>query len=164
MDLKKLWPAIIAAVILVGGIVVISRQKETDIPRGEIAAENEVIGSDTLIIVERSGGLCPDGRVCEDRITIYGNGEMTRSRTGETAAISSDEVRGLSSAITKKNIEELKRKKFSGLCPTAYDGMETVYIFVVEGKEERISSCEYEIPADNLLIGLVVKAVETAGW
>ncbi len=163
--MKKIWLAVfIAGVVFVGYMAINAGDKKTETVVKETVTEEEAISSDVMATVERSGGLCPGNRVCGDKITIYRDGKMTKAGTGEIAKMVSEDAEKLSGEITKKNVEMLKLKKFTGLCPTAYDGMEVTYIFVVDGKEEKISSCEYEVSEDSLIIGLVVQALQTAGW
>lgn len=163
--MKKIWLAIlVAAAVLVGYMTINAGEKKTETVNQTTVTEEEVSSSDVMAMVERSGGLCPGNRACGDKITIYRDGKMTKAGTGEEVKMATEDAEKLRNAITKKNVEMLKLKKFTGLCPTAYDGMEVSYIFVVDGKEERISSCEYEISEASLLIGLVVQALQTAGW
>ena len=47
----------------------------------------------------------------------------------------------LQTLIATTDFEIIKSRKFTGDCPTAYDGQETVYVFSAPGGPETIASC-----------------------
>ena len=51
----------------------------------------------------------------------------------------------LTSLINTANFEEIRSKKFTGTCPTAYDGQEAIYTFYTLTETQTVSSCEFEI-------------------
>jgi len=94
-----------------------------------------------IAVVVRSGGLCPSGRQCRSvaRITdtaITADGYVPRPLRRATRA-------ELLDAIDRLDVAELRAHPFKGTCPTAYDGVESVYSF--RGFHHRIASCTYDL-------------------
>jgi hypothetical protein len=116
-----------------------------------------------VMTVETTGGLCSEGRVCGSQVVIRGDGSVTYENQNKPAVMLVSDVQQLKKLVTKANIDQLKTKKFTGTCPTASDGQEIVYKFILNKNEESIDSCEYEIPQDNPLIQQVNLILEKAG-
>ena len=103
-----------------------------------------------LVIVVRHGGLCVTGTECRTVLrvtdtTISGNGFITRRlRPADRVAFFR--------AIRALDASYLRSHPFTGTCPTAYDGAESIYRFA--GFPMRIASCTFDVRR--------VKAVQVA--
>jgi hypothetical protein len=116
----------------------------------------------TVAVIETTGGLCPGGVVCGSKLVVRSDGSVTKD--GILIIMLPDEIDQLQKRVTSENIRLLKEKKFTGTCPTAYDGQEVIYKFYPGNKEERIASCEYEISVNNPLIKQTELILQKSGW
>jgi len=94
-----------------------------------------------LVVVVRHGGLCVTGRECRTVLritdsTISGHGFRPRP-------LSTSARRSLIRAIGELDAASLRRHPFTGTCPTAYDGQESIYRF--RGFPMSIPSCRYDV-------------------
>ena len=103
-----------------------------------------------LLKVEISGGLCPGNVTCSSRISIQGDGSWT-TESNTKGKISLSKIEKLENLIDSTDFAIMKERKFTGTCPTAYDGQESIYTFYTLSREERISSCETNIDNDTRL-------------
>ncbi len=115
-----------------------------------------------IAIVEASGGLCPGGVVCGSKISVRNDGSVTTTE-GKLVMLPA-EVLQLQEVMTIENLNKLKAQKFTGTCPSAYDGQEVVFKFYPGRGEEKIGSCEYAIPEDNPLMKQMELVMQKAGW
>jgi hypothetical protein len=106
-----------------------------------------------LVKVYTHGGLCPTGE-CRSEIVINLDGTFVYIPDLNTKGVESTRIEGsvsveklsfLKQAIEQSNFPKLKEKKFTELCPTAYDGFEGVYTFYVGNTTEEIASCTVAI-------------------
>lgn len=65
--------------------------------------------------------------------------------------ISLNEIEKLENLIDGADFESMKEKKFTDICPTAYDGSESIFTFYTLNGEVRISSCETNIDDNSPL-------------
>jgi hypothetical protein len=106
------------------------------------------------------GGLVPDrskltgghtGHV-EFAITRAGNyswsGDVTPKKKGVLSRVDLDE---LVQQMDAADFVQLKSKKFTGQCPTAYDGEEATYTFVTPKGIEVLASCTIAIDEKSAL-------------
>ena len=94
-----------------------------------------------LVTVVRHGGLCFPGKECRSvsRIT-----DTTVSAAGfRSRRLRAAERRALLRAIRALDPAYLDAHPFTGLCPTAYDGAESVYRF--RGFGRSIASCRHDV-------------------
>lgn len=105
--------------------------------------------TDTLLMkLVRHGGLCASGSECQWQMTIYQSGaytignEMGMVSEGVLSAEQMAELRGL---IEQTGFAAIRAVPFTELCPTAYDGQESIYTFNTSYGEEVLSSCEVQI-------------------
>ena len=99
-----------------------------------------------LMTIYSHGGLCLYGE-CISNITIYTDGTLryeTGDREGEMM-LNPREIADLATAIYEADYDVLRSEPFTELCPTTYDGQETIFTFHIREVEEIISSCEYLI-------------------
>ena len=94
-----------------------------------------------LATVVRHGGLCVSGSECRSTFritdtTISGGGSNPRPlRVGDR--------RALLRAIERLDPAYFRTHPFTGTCPTAYDGTETIYRF--RGFALPLASCRYDL-------------------
>lgn len=100
-----------------------------------------------LLNIKFNGGLCPDGNACSSTKTIMQNGSVLINNKLKTKT----DLTKLTSLINTVNFDEIRSKKFTGTCPTAYDGQEAIYTFYTSTGAQTISSCEFEIDNQSLL-------------
>jgi hypothetical protein len=94
-----------------------------------------------IVTISRHGGLCVTGSECRSVLrigdrTISGRGYVSRRLApGERAA--------LLRAIAKLDLRALRAHPFTGTCPIAYDGFESVYRF--RGFAPALPACTYDV-------------------
>jgi len=94
-----------------------------------------------IVVVTRHGGLCITGTECRselriDDLTISGDGYRPRP-------LAPSERVALLRAIGKLDLKYLRAHPFTGTCPTAYDGSESIYRF--RGFPRALASCTYDL-------------------
>jgi hypothetical protein len=96
--------------------------------------------SPPIVTVVRHGGLCVANecrRVLRiDDSTISGQGYVSRPLTRSARA-------ALLRAIAKLDTAYLRAHRFTGTCPTTYDGAESIYRF--RGFARALPSCTYDL-------------------
>jgi hypothetical protein len=125
--------------------------------------------SDVLLKVSYDGGLVPDRKSISGGHTGHSEFVVTRdgkySIDGDVAPKSKGELQGsdlneLVGQINDADFVALRSRKFTGECPTAYDGVEVTYSFHTRTGVEIIASCEVEIDAKSPLfikVGEILK-------
>ena len=106
------------------------------------------------------GGFCPEGE-CTILVAVSNAGGFVYApRFGDSrvGTIDKDLVERLSSASQDADFDAIRAVPFTGTCPIAFDGMENVYTFFVEGGEEVVASCAWQID-DTAELWLSVDAV-----
>jgi hypothetical protein len=109
-----------------------------------------------LLTVETRGGECPEG-ACGSIIVIETDGRVhaTAPAAGELRVLPDVILEGLVTEISKADFSTLKSHPFTGTCPVAFDGQETIYTFVTSSGSERVASCEVEVdPSDPLFVAV----------
>jgi hypothetical protein len=109
-----------------------------------------------LVVVETRGGECPRA-ACGSTVIIESGGRVhsTAPTPAELGSVPESILDGLATEIARTDFEELKSHPFTGTCPVAYDGQETVYTFSTSSGHERIASCEVQIdPSDPLFVAV----------
>jgi len=94
-----------------------------------------------IVTVVRHGGLCMTGMECRDVLritntTISGAGLVPR-------LLRPSERRALLRAVRKLDIGTIRAHRFTGTCPIAYDGAESIYRF--RGFAQALASCTYDL-------------------
>ena len=72
-------------------------------------------------------------------------------------------LEGLATEISKADFGALKSRPFTGTCPVAFDGQETIYTFATPSGAVRIASCEVEVDPSDPLFVAVSAALATVG-
>jgi len=109
-----------------------------------------------LVTVETRGGECPDG-ACGSTIVIEADGRVhaTAPTAAELGSLPGVTLEGLATEFSNTDFGALKSRPFTGTCPVAFDGQETVYTFVTASGAERIASCEVEVdPSEPVFIAV----------
>lgn len=103
-------------------------------------------GSGILVTVETRGGECPGGP-CGERIVIHRDGTVETARSDATAGppIPAETVALIAGQIATTDWTAVRAVPFTGECPTAFDGQETVYTFPTAAGVQVFSSCENDL-------------------
>src|SRR3989344_6873852 len=103
--------------------------------------------SNKLLQIYFHGGLCPDGE-CNSTTVFTEHGNVIVNGSLKTTLIPNEVIK-FKQLIENTDYITIKSKKFTGMCPTAYDGSETIYTFYTNHGNEVISTCQQVI--DNSL-------------
>jgi hypothetical protein len=116
-----------------------------------------------LVTVTTRGGECVNGP-CGSTIVIERNGRVhqTAPASAELGALPANALTALDAAVRSADFESVRTRKFTGECPTAYDGQEVIYEFGAPGGVQRIASCETEIDPNHPLFVAVKAALDGA--
>jgi len=120
---------------------------------------------DFLLKIEYQGGLCVYGG-CYSYTLIYRNGTVVRSDRPDSMTYGQLDLRSLktlTNLIDTTDYAALRAVKFAGICPTAYDGMETVYTFYHWSDAEVISDCAYVIDYSQPLFSEIIALLPRIG-
>jgi len=109
-----------------------------------------------LVTIETRGGLCPEGE-CRGTTVIEADGDVIL--VGDDGRIAEDLMTPLRTAIAATDFVALRAVPFDGTCPTAWDGVETVYTFRTPHGDEQVASCEVAIDPDQLLFRVLEAAI-----
>ncbi len=122
--------------------------------RAEIQPVSQPVSVEANLIVSirREGGFCRPGG-CFSEVAIFADGtyrysDRTQQKTGRINRL---EIRRFQKRIAAANFEKIKSQPFTGTCPLAYDGPETVYTFRKGSQTEVIRSCQTQIDGKNPL-------------
>jgi hypothetical protein len=111
-----------------------------------------------LVTIETRGGECPNGP-CGSVVAIEADGRLHQLRPTDLVIgqVPPEVLEALRIEIAQANFSLIESRPFTDLCPTAYDGQETIYVFTVAlgTAFERIASCEVAIdPGAPLFVAL----------
>jgi hypothetical protein len=83
-----------------------------------------------LVTVTTRGGECVNGP-CGSTIVIERNGRVhqTAPASAELGALPANALTALDAAVRTTDFETVRHRKFTGECPTAFDGQEVIYEF-----------------------------------
>jgi hypothetical protein len=111
-----------------------------------------------VLRVTATGGMCPNG-ACGSEIMLYddGTGSFGEGPKKKSFAVGSEEASSLVALIGNTDFEALRKNKFTGLCPTAYDGQEFIYLFSTPHGEETLDSCKTAINEQSPLFKAIQK-------
>lgn len=119
------------------------------------------IVSSPLVSVYVHGGLCPNGRECSSTTVIKRDGTIITEGENRTV-LDTIELTKLTNLVNTEDYNTLKARKYSGLCPTSYDGSEAIYTFYTSHGTERIASCEVAIDERAPLFSEINQLLSTA--
>jgi hypothetical protein len=122
------------------------------------------VATGPLVTVTTRGGECPDGP-CGSTVVIERNGQVHQTAPKEAAfaVVAADTLAALDAAVRATNFDAIRSRKFTGQCPTAYDGQEVIYEFGAPGGVQRIASCETEIDPSHPVFAAVAAVLAGAG-
>lgn len=86
-----------------------------------------------LVKADYSGGMCPNGPCSSSRVIYKSN--------------NSD----LQELINQTDFNEIRKVKFTELCPTAYDGSKVLYTFYTSHGIEQIDTCVTKVNPNSPL-------------
>jgi len=103
-------------------------------------------GAGPLVTVQMRGGMCPEG-MCDTSVIMERDGRVHAAAKppNDLGNVSSDASTALDLAIRSTDFAAMRAKRFTGECPTAFDGQELVFEFAVGTSTERLASCETDI-------------------
>ena len=117
-----------------------------------------------VLSIETRGGECPAG-ACGRLVNIDADGTLRE-------VIPTDQVLGtvpeaildaLRIEIEQANYPLLQSRPFTGECPTAFDGQETIYTFHATTGDEVFASCTVAIDPNHPLFQAAAAALAAAG-
>jgi hypothetical protein len=135
-----------------------SRSPETE-PTLALVSPEPSRPAGPLLTVETRGGDCPQA-ACGSTIAVESDGRVhaTAPVDAELGTLPASTLDGLATEIAQTDFAELKSHAFTGTCPIAFDGQETIYTFATASGLERIASCEVNVDAAHPLF-VAVSAV-----
>jgi hypothetical protein len=117
------------------------------------SAGTAIADADPVLTLVTRGGRCVYG-LCESRLVVHRDGAYTlvvgkdAPRAGHVSRASVD---ALATAVATADFGRIRSVKFTGTCPTAYDGSELVYTFHTAPGAPEIASCTVAIDAHSPL-------------
>jgi hypothetical protein len=104
------------------------------------------VATGALVTVETRGGLCADGP-CGTTIVIERNGRVHQAAKppNDLGIVPPAALAALDVAIGTTDFTALRSHRFTGQCPTAFDGHEIVFEFGAPGGVQRIATCEVDV-------------------
>jgi hypothetical protein len=113
-----------------------------------------------LMTVELRGGECPAG-ACGTTVTLDRDGRVHQAAKppNDLGVVPAQPLAALETAIRATDFAALRGHRFTGECPTAFDGQEIVFEFATPGGTERIASCEVDIDFGSPLFVAVSTAL-----
>ena len=117
-----------------------------------------------LVTVTTRGGECMDGP-CGSTITIERDGTVHEAAKppNDLGTVPSELLTALDAAVKTADFTAIRANAFTGECPTAYDGQETIYEFGAPGGTERVASCETAIDPANPVFAATTAALVEVG-
>jgi hypothetical protein len=120
-----------------------------------------------MLSVETRGGECPNGP-CASLITIGSDGAVHQVLPADEdlGTIPKAELDALTAEIERANFPLIESRPFTGQCPTAFDGQETIYTFHLPTGDEEIATCTVAIDPNHplfLAVGAAFRTFTTEG-
>ena len=145
---------LLAVVVLVFGLAACA---------ASAASPGSATPAEALVTVETRGGECPAG-ACGQTITIDRDGRvhLAAKPPNDLGSVTPEVLTTLQTLIATTDFTAIKSRPFTGDCPTAYDGQETIYSFSTPGGVETIASCTFAIDSSMPLFTTVDAVVAAA--
>ncbi|MCA9402954.1 MAG: hypothetical protein KC897_04170 [Candidatus Omnitrophica bacterium] len=125
------------------------------------AQEQAAAPGKALLQVSNVGGMCEYGQ-CHTTLTVYQDGtagvqegpleKPVRERSFE---VDQQDFMELIWLIETTDFESIRATKFTGTCPTAYDGAQYIYTFSTNRGKVILDSCENVIDPDSDLFKII---------
>lgn len=90
--------------------------------------KNDVSKLTFSMVRTKRGGTCPDYTVCKDQVEVKDD-------------LSNKEIQEFKLLLTKKDFYDFRQSVFVGICPTAFDGTESIYDIELNGLKYQVGSC-----------------------
>ena len=92
------------------------------------------------------GGLCP-AATCETTVYVERDGRVHQAAKppNDLGRVEPGALATLDSAIRTADFGSMRSHRFSGTCPTAWDGQEVVVTFAAPSGPETIAACDVAI-------------------
>ena len=147
--------ALVAVVVACGPTAASPSPAPSDTPAPTVGAASTPFEF-PLVSVEYRGGECPSG-FCDRLLNIEADGRIheviPNDRVLGTAP--PEVIEALRTEVEQADYQRIRSVPFTGECPTAVDGQETIYTFHVTTGDREIASCEFEIdPSDPLFVAV----------
>lgn len=110
-----------------------------------------------------TGGMCPDA-VCSSTFAVSSDGawNLVSNTASHFGVLSPGTLAALTVAAADTSM--LEAPKFTGTCPSAYDGSEIIYSWSdVAGTTQTVSACDKAVPDSDPLVVALERAQEEAG-
>ena len=122
------------------------------------------IPSGPLVTVTTRGGECVNGP-CGSTIVIERDGRIHQAESAEAdlGNVPPNALAALDTVVRTTNFDAIRVRRFTGECPTAFDGQEVIYEFGAPGGVQRVASCETEIDPNHPLFAAVSLALQAVG-
>ncbi|MFH1111584.1 MAG: hypothetical protein V1712_00750 [Patescibacteria group bacterium] len=118
-----------------------------------------------LFTIESTGGRCTYG-LCSRKDTLYRDGSFTREDGSTTTPITTQLNQANMEVVTRlidtADFETINLRKFTGICPIAYDGQEYIYTFYVGSDIEVVDSCKTMIDYNYDLFTAINNTIQVA--
>jgi hypothetical protein len=116
-----------------------------------------------LVTITTRGGECPEG-MCEAVTIIERDGRLhvTKPEVADLGTIPTAALAALDAAVRTTDFAAIRARPFTGECPVAFDGQETIYEFAAPSGIERLESCQSEIDPSHPLFAAITAAVQAA--
>jgi hypothetical protein len=113
-----------------------------------------------VVSIETRGGECPSGS-CNRLVNIEDDGRIHEviPKDRVVGMVPKEVIEALQIELVQANYNLLQSKPFTGTCPTAVDGQETLYTFHVPTGDEQIASCKVAIDENHPLFRAVAAAL-----
>src|SRR3954447_9095827 len=108
---------------------------------GALVTSGAAGSSTPIVTVVRHGGLCVSGSECRSVLRITDTSVSAPGYVGRR--LSSPERAALLRAIAGIDLVVVRKHPFTGTCPTAYDGAESIYRF--RGVASPLAACKYDL-------------------
>ncbi len=113
-----------------------------------------------LLTVETRGGKCVGGP-CGMTVIVERDGRvhLAAKPPNDLGVVSPDLIAALDAEIQTTDWAELFSHRFTGECPTAYDGQEVVFEFAAPTGVQRVATCEVDVDFGSPLFVAVSAAI-----
>lgn len=108
----------------------------------------------TLVQVVHTGGMCPDGP-CGSTTTIRRDGTYLVDDE-KKGLLTKVELDLLVQQVAQTNFAAIKSRKFTGTCPSAYDGSAATYTFYLSSGSEVLDACQVQVDETKLPFSTIV--------
>lgn len=105
-----------------------------------------------LLSVETIGGECAEG-ACHRLINLEADGTLREviPVTKDVGHVPKELLDALQVEMDRANFVQIESKPFTGTCPTAVDGQETIYTFHLVTGDQMVRSCKVVIDPNHPL-------------